>query len=309
MTPVRIAALAGLAALALALPAKAQVTTHRAEGFALERFYPADPGSRWLAGDALDFRGHKRTTLGVVLDWARKPLVLYGPAGSEIPLVSNQFYGHLGGSVALWNRVRLSLWIPVILYEGGRSFFLDDTEYAAPHGLGLGDVRLGASALAWARADGVVRLGGGLRFFIPSAGRDSYASDGTVRIEPHVNVAGDVDGFTYAARLGVQIRPQSPNYAGTELGSEFLVGLAAGYQTPGRRVLVGAELLGSTVFSRGDSYFDSTASPLELLAISRLRLPRGWSLSAGIGPGLTRALGTPRFRCLFGAEWFFPRAE
>lgn len=297
-----------LLALVFAPEAGAQVQTHPAERFALDRFYPAEPGSTWLVGDSLHYEGHKRIALALVLDFARKPLVLYGPAGSETSLVGAQLYAHLGCSVLLFDRFRLALSIPLILYQDGSTFYVDDIEYVGPHGLGVGDVRVAADGLIWKRADGTVRLAGGLRFFIPSAGRDSYASDGAVRLEPHLAVAGDAGPFTYAGRLGVQYRARSPVFAGAALGSEFLLDASAGYQTPGRRLLLGAELYGSTVFTEGVSYLGKATSPLELLLMARLRMPGGWAASVGFAPGLTRALGSPRFRTLASVEWSYPSA-
>ncbi len=295
-----------LVTLVLTAPARAQVQTHPADRFALNGFYPAAPGSTWLVADSLHYEGHKQVTLALVLDWARKPLVLYGPAGSETGLVSDQLYAYLGGSILLFDRFRFALSIPVILYQNGSTFYVDDTEYVAPHGLDMGDIRASTDGIIWRRSDGVVRLAGGLRFFIPSAGRDSYASDGAVRLEPCLAVAGDVGPFTYAGRLGVQYRAHSTTFAGAGLGSQFLLDAAAGYQSLDRRLLVGVEIYGSTVFSKGESYFATATSPLELLLMARWRLPRGWAASLGFAPGLTRALGTPRFRTLASVEWAYP---
>ena len=63
----------------LAVPAYAQTTTQ--SGFALNRFDPSERGSDWFALESLDLRGHNRWAVGVVGDWAYKPLVLYDSAG------------------------------------------------------------------------------------------------------------------------------------------------------------------------------------------------------------------------------------
>jgi len=65
----------------LAVPAYAQTTTQ--SGFALNRFDPSERGSDWFALESLDLRGHNRWAVGVVGDWAYKPLVLYDSAGDE----------------------------------------------------------------------------------------------------------------------------------------------------------------------------------------------------------------------------------
>ncbi|MEN9799746.1 MAG: hypothetical protein RL653_3443, partial [Pseudomonadota bacterium] len=54
-----------------------------APGFAVTRFEPAERGAGWLVQDDLNFAGHVAPTLGVVADYAYKPLVVYRDDGSE----------------------------------------------------------------------------------------------------------------------------------------------------------------------------------------------------------------------------------
>src|SRR4051812_42599960 len=105
-----VGTLAGAPLLASSSPAEAQV----AAGFALNRFEPSETGSEWFVNDTLDIRGNFRPALGVVADLAYKPYVLVNPDGSEnTSIVTDQFFLHFGGSLVLFDRLRLGVNVPV----------------------------------------------------------------------------------------------------------------------------------------------------------------------------------------------------
>jgi hypothetical protein len=286
----------------VAAPATAQVQTHRESGLALDRFRPASPGSEWLVCDALQYQGDTRVVTALLLDWAHKPLVLYGPGSSELALIANQVYAHLGASLMLSDRFRLSISVPLVLVQNGTSFIVDDREYVAPSRLDAGDIRLGADAIVWAPGGRAPRVGGGAAFFIPSGSRESFSGDRAFRADGNVALAGEVGALAYAGRFAAEYHRNS-DFAGAPFGSALQLALAVGYHTPVRPLFVGVETYGSTVVSRDHGYFGRLTSPLEAIAMARLRLPRGWAIHAGAGPGLSRGLGTPRFRVVAGVEW------
>ena len=96
-------ALASLLALAASLSAfSAQAQTKG--GFALDRFDPSERGSDWFALESLDLRGNGRMALGVVGEWAYKPLVIYDENGDEVTaVVEHQVFAHVGGAVNLFD--------------------------------------------------------------------------------------------------------------------------------------------------------------------------------------------------------------
>src|SRR5262245_36132701 len=84
------------------------------EGFSINRFDVSERGSDWFVGDALDLRGPLRPSIGFVLDYANKPLVLYSDEGVErAVIVKDQFYGHIGASLVIAERLRLAVNVPV----------------------------------------------------------------------------------------------------------------------------------------------------------------------------------------------------
>src|SRR5688572_17691150 len=118
----------------------------RASGFNLNRFDPSERGSDWFVAESLDLRGHGRPALGLVADWAHKPLVIYEKAsGDELSsVVENQLVGHLGGSLNVWHRLRLGASFPLTLYQDGDGITAGGTTFAADSGTQSGDLRLGA---------------------------------------------------------------------------------------------------------------------------------------------------------------------
>src|SRR3954471_22901498 len=115
------------AACALALlgllPATARA---QSAGFAIDRFDPAERGSDWFAADSLDMRGHGRLMLGATGDFSNKPLVLYNRDGDELKdIIKHQLYVHIGGSLVLWDRLRLGVNLPILAYQRGQRGTVD----------------------------------------------------------------------------------------------------------------------------------------------------------------------------------------
>ena len=192
--------LAAGAALALAF----QTNAARAQdGFGINRFEPAERGSEWFTGDSLDFRGHLRPAAGLTLDWGHKPLVVEDQAGNETALVENQLFAHLGGSLVLWERLRLGATLPIALYQSGESAVMNGQTFTPPGEAAVGDLRLSADVRLLGAHRDVFSLAAGVRAWLPTGNRAQYTGDDAVRLGGHVRAAGEISRFVYAARLGV----------------------------------------------------------------------------------------------------------
>src|SRR4051812_44812258 len=130
-----------LAFLAL-LPSTARA---QSAGFAINRFDPAERGSDWFAADSLDLRGHGRVMLGATGDFSEKPLVLYDRDGDEQKaIIKHQLFVHVGGSVVLWERLRLGVNLPVLAFQSGQRGTVQGIPFEADDGPTVGDLRLAA---------------------------------------------------------------------------------------------------------------------------------------------------------------------
>src|SRR5215472_598585 len=246
-----------IAALALGCAMGASEGYARADvGFALDRFEPSPRGSLWFSQDSLDLRGALRPALGVVADYAYKPLVLYNPDGSErSALVRHQLFLHAGASLVVADRLRFALNLPVAAYQDGDGGSLNGVSYTSPTKPSLGDLRLDADIRLTGKYGDPFTAAFGAQLHLPTGDRSSYAGDGSVRVTPHVLAAGEVGMLAYAASLGFVIHGQSDAFAGQPLGSEIALGGAAGLLLADQRLLVGPELYGRTVVTDGDAFF------------------------------------------------------
>ena len=295
-----------LGALAVSPAARAQST-----GFAVNRFEPSDRGSDWFSLDSLDMRGRVRPALGLVGEWAYRPLVITNGDGSvRHSIVRDQAVLHIGAGLVLWDRLRLGVNVPIQVYADGHQGTLNGVTYPPPSSAtSLSDVRVGTDLRLFGEYGDAITGAIGARLWIPTGDSGSYAGDTSVRVEPRALVAGDAGIFAYAAEVGVMYRAQGGEIAGTAIGTELHFGGSAGLRLAEKKLLVGPEVFGSTVVSSGGTASNST--PVEGLLGAHYTLLSDWKLDAGVSTGLTGGVGTPVFRGLLGFTWFpaYKKAE
>ena len=276
-----------------------------APGFAINRFDPSERGSKWFALESLDLRGEARLAFGIVGDWSHKPLVLYAPDGTaRQSLIRDQVFFHVGGGIILAERLRLALNLPIAAHQQGSRGQVGTSTYVPPNQASVGDLRIGADVRLFGEYGGPITTALGVQVHVPTGNQADYTGDGKVRVVPRLLAAGDVGPFAYAVKLGVQYRALDSNFANSPIGTEFLVGAAAGLQFADKKILIGPEVYGSTVISKGDASFKKLTSPLEMLFGARITFADDFRIGAGIGPGLTRGIGTPELRVVGALEWF-----
>jgi hypothetical protein len=291
-----------------------------AQGFAVDRLYASAPGGGWFVMDDLDLHGGLGGVMSTTTEYSRMPLRVTDGV-QHLGLVSDQVVTDFGVA-ATYDRWRAYLNLDAQLFARGQC------DPSAPCTLGgyplsspsfdlgtrpdtLSDIRLGLDARLLGDARGPFRLGAGVQLLVPNGSRADYDTDGTVRAMVRALAAGDRGLFTYAAQLGVHIRPLDDAPApGSPQGSELLFGAAAGARFPVSRdgatlVVVGPEVYGETAFR---SFFATTATGLEGLLTGRLeQLPAHgakWRVKLGVGGGLDPHFGAPEWRAVVGVELF-----
>ncbi len=303
---VRGVAIASLLAFSVMLTKPSVAQT--AEGFSLNRFDSAERGSEWFAAESLDLRGHGRFAAGMVFDYAYRPLIVYDQSREreQASIVGHQMFAHVGGNVVLWERLRLGLNLPVAFYQTGDGAIVGGTNFVADDSFTVGDLRVSGDVRVLGDYAEPITLAGGIQVFAPTGSQAGYTGDGAVRVEPRVLVAGTVQQFTYSGHVGFDFRARDAGFAGSPMGSEVTLGAAAGVRVLDDRLTLGPELFGSTGVTDADAFFGRTSTPFELLFGAHLRPVKAWQFGAGVGPGLTRAFGTPTLRVLLSAEFIQP---
>lgn len=302
-----------LACAALVASACLVLASSRADaaepGFALDRFEPAERGSSWFALESLDLRGHVRPALGVVGSYQHRPLVVRAGDDVRAAIVNHVLTAHLGGAVNLWDRLRVAVNLPLVLYTEGQQGTIGTTVLAPPRDAQqIGDVRLGADVRLAGEHDGPVTVALGAQVWLPSGSPASYTGDGVLRAQPRLLAAGVIGPIAYAAKLGVTFRdPEASTFAGSPLGHELVYGAAAGFRFAGGKGVVGPELFGATNIT--DATFKTRTSPLEAILGGHYAIAHGLRAGAGIGTGLVSGYGAPAVRLVGSVEWVMDAPE
>lgn len=284
-----------------------------ATGMILDHFEPAPAGSEWFAGDSLDIQGHLRPALGIMGQWNYRPLVLVEEGtGNTTPILRQTPWVRLAGSMVFWNRLRLSASVPLQFAATGSAGATSDANgfgymYSPPADkTSLGDVRVALDTrLTGERIDGFT-LALGSEFWIPTGSPTSYTSDGVWRAAPRVAMAGDLEIFTYAARVGFLYRGRQRPFGESPVGDDVFLRVAFGLRLAKDRLVIGPELLGSTDVTGDGGFFSGRATPVELLGGAHYTFAQQFRVGAGGGKGLTKAFGMPGWRALVSFEWTPP---
>jgi outer membrane protein OmpA-like peptidoglycan-associated protein len=285
-------------------PAAAQ-----SSGFALSRFDPSERGSEWFALDSLDLRGSGRLAVGVVVDGAYRPLSIYDANGDvQTEVVRHQVFAHPGASLVLWDRLRLGLSVPVVVYQDGDGGTLRGLSYAAPSTPAFGDIRLSGDVRILGEHRGPATLAAGLAVHLPTGSRDAFTSDGSVRLQPRVLLAGDIAAFSWAAKLGFTYRARDERVDDSPLGSELTFAAAAGLRLADGKVVVGPEIFGSSVVT-DDAFLKTRSTPLDGILGFHWTFAEAWRFGAGGGAGLTQGFGSPEARYMVSLEHVTPVEE
>ncbi len=318
-----VLATAGVAAaLTWGAPASAQQT---APGFGVERLYLAPAGSGWLVMDDLQMHGGLGGAMAFTTGYSHDALRIPGTGGApDLPVVKDQMFGDFGFAVT-YERFRFSFDFSMPILISGQNGTVDGVHYAAPSSqvtpgqpanppvnLGqepdtLTDARIGFDARLVGDPGGPFRLGASAQLWVPNGKRDVYETDDTYRAMFRALAAGDWPYFTYAAQLGVHVRPADDaplsNYP---RGSELLFGAAAGARLPAGEhfaFVVGPEVFGATAFS---SFLGQTTTALEGLLTARFEKKEDDGPLVRVklsgGGGLHADFGAPEWRVVLGIE-------
>lgn len=276
----------GLAlALAVMVPRAA-----RAQGdprHAVDRLEAAERGSEWFMNESLDLHGHLRPSAGYVLSFAHRSLV--EPSTDGAP-VKNEALLHVGGSLVLFERLRLAIDLPLQVYADGDDSGAPGAVTPAPEKEGgVGDLRLGADVRLLGQHRAGLAAALGVQAWAPTGQKSQWTSDGVFRARPRVLLAGDAGAFVWAAQLGVFFRSRA------EVG-----GSLAGGVRIAKALVVGPELVASTSF---DDALGKRATPLEAIVGAHWLVDGTARIGLGLGGGLTDGIGAPAWRAILGVEW------
>lgn len=287
-----VSSVLALRALAPGL-ARADEAAPRRGSFSIDRFDSTPPGDRFESVLGANIDGEELFRSGLTLEYANAPLVV-----RQATVVEHQLVLHPAVSLAVWERVLMTVALPIVLVnQGGRRELAGavPVTVAAPNEASVGNILLGARVRLVGTPHDEVEIAAGGQFWLPTGRPEELTGDLRLRAMPYASASGAWRRLAYASHVGVLFQ-RSRNFVDVHLGPELRFGLAAAALLGDGRAQLGPELAASVPFSDGAGAAVSLAS-VELLATGRLRIG-DMVLGAGFGPGLVRGVGTPRFRGL-----------
>ncbi len=281
--------------------------------FSASRFRPAPGPLNYLGTDGSSVGGDMLPSFGFILDYAHRPLTLYGATcdpmdatdcettGAELHLVENMIQGHIMGSFSIADRVQIGLVLPMG-YVSGQGIEVDIDGMRRTIGgvetFTLGDPQLSVKARIF--GDGRDGIGLAARYWLTFPVAHAIAP-GSFMGDPSVTTGGEfiaefgIGGFHAAANIGGYWREKQVLLS-TEGTSLLTYRVAAGYDIT-ELVTVFAELDGASSFST-----QATENPLEGRLTGQLR-QGDFNFLVGAGTGFVSGIGVPMVRVFGGLTW------
>lgn len=297
--------MAGAASAAIvACPTLNAAAQTKVEGFALNQLEPAPAGDTFFGVPSAGVGGHIIPRAMVMFDYAHRPLRFRTDAG-ETPIVASQGFLRVDASLALWDRLQLSVDMPFALVQSGEDPRIPGIDFHPPSSAAVGDLRFGLRGRLAGGDRDPIQVGLGSYLFLPTGSTDGYTGEGSVRGRFQALLGGRVGastGFVWSAAGGVELRGGSRPH-------QLVFGAGAGLMIGGDLLQIGPELYGATdlggePLTAGTSGITATSQThLELLGGVKLRVLGGLVFGAAAGPGLSSAAGTPELRAVGTIGW------
>jgi outer membrane protein OmpA-like peptidoglycan-associated protein len=307
--PALIAATATAAiSVASARPADAQ---EPAGGFSLNQFEPTPAGDALFGVPSPSASGSLVPRVMAVFDYAHRPVRL---AGSDDAVVSAQGYVRLDASLALWDRLLVSVDFPLAVVQDGDDPDLAGFDFVRPTAPQVGDLRFGLRARLFGEDPGPIQLGLGGYLFVPTGSETEYTGEGAVRGAPHVVLGGRIGlsssvGLVWSVMGGAEL-------TGSDNPQTITFGGGAGLLLGGDLLQIGPELYGSAplggelrLATIGAELPTKASTNAEVIVGAKLRVLGGLVLGAAAGPGILQGVGTPTVRAIGTIGWAPPASS
>jgi len=304
-----------IVAAVVAGDARAQEDVRQKPAISVERFTPPPGQAAYLGADDPDTLPCGVWAFGASLSYAARPIVLrdYRSGVLATVPVAWRLGLELGGAVGFGERWQVGAALPVLLQDGDRL-----------RGIGLSEKKLDRAAFGDARVYGKARLAGApgdlgiaaaasVVVVLPTGDDGDFAGEQGTVVEWRIAGGWRAERWAIAANAGARFRseevvllsPSRPN------GNELIGALAGEVAVPVVGSLIGGDdrvwAIGEVEAVLGDSIGGASVrgpSPVEARWGVRARVSEGWSVSAGMGAGLTPAeVGSPAWRVMAMATY------
>ncbi|HRI72287.1 MAG TPA: OmpA family protein, partial [Polyangium sp.] len=181
---------------------------------------------------------------------------------------------------------------PVALQQSGENPGRGAQSFVSPAGVQFGDLRLSARVRLFGEYNDAFQLALGGSLWLPTGAGNSFVSDGKVRGMPYVIAGGRGRQFVWSFLGGMEFRP-TQQFASVAQGSMVRLGAGVGILLgESKQFQIGPEVNAALTVED----VTTRTSNLEALMDVRYRFVRDFEVGLGVGPGLSRGIGTPDVR-------------
>jgi OmpA-OmpF porin, OOP family len=299
------AVLAAALSLLAASPRTARADT-KLQGFSMDRFEPAPAGDAFFGVPGPSAAGHLVPRAALMFDYGARPFYVT-LAGQKEPtnIVAAQGFLRVDASLALWDRLLVSVDMPVAVVNAGQDPKIPGVDLHPPSGAAAGDLRIGFRGRIFGADRSPLQAGIGAALFAPTGSPDAYTGDGGLRGALQLSLGGrigDAVGFVWSASGGAMLRPPGQPHL-------FTFGGGAAITLAHERVQLGPELYGTTQLTGGPLVIPGTnikassTTTLEVLLGLKVHVWRDLVIGAAAGPVPTQSVGSPNFRAVGLLGW------
>jgi outer membrane protein OmpA-like peptidoglycan-associated protein len=291
---------AALAAACCASPSSALAQQTKVQGFALDAFDPSVPVDAFFGVPSPAIGGHLEVRGTAMFDFSSHPFNYRNNiTGMTTHVVGSQGLLRVDASLALWDRLLVSVDVPFALVNSGSDPKDPKFDFHPPSGPAMGDVRVGLRGRIWGEFRDPFQIGVSANLYAPSGSAAAYMGEGHVRGAFQLLLGGRAGGFVWSAAGGTTLRATEAPLA--------TFGGGVGWVFGDDRVQIGPEAYGSVAIGgpRHALPFTNLGSPaeIEILGGARVRLVGGLYLGAAAGTGPIAAIDSPAFRFLGSISW------
>lgn len=298
--PGRLAALALLVGVYVSPSALGQ-----AAALDVNRFHPALGSARLLTVARADVGEPSELVAQLFLHYADLPLAYtYGNriAGA---LVRDRFTADLALSYSLFERLQLSLSLPVTLQQGGDAITYSDVETGLPRSLppvvarGVEDLRLGVKGRFWNNER--FGLGGAAEVAAPTGNVSGYLGSSTATGTVDLLAHATWPRVAVALNVGWRWAAAEQQLLNVRAGSGLRYGAGVDVEVY-RHAGIPFHLIGEVYGLVHSSFASAASSPAEAMLAGKAQV-RDWSFFLGAGTGLNAGYGEPRVRVVAGLAY------
>ncbi|MBK9264295.1 MAG: thrombospondin type 3 repeat-containing protein [Polyangiaceae bacterium] len=283
------------------------------DGIRIDQLQPASPDSPFLRALGAHEKGINTIefAFGASLDYGTGLLKAVsvdaaGVENVEASTVQNALLAHIGASITPLPWLVVDLALPVGLYVGGDipEQLINDGRYGVDFNpvsaFGVGDLRAGVHfrAVDTKTMDFIV----GARFWAPMGTKEAFLSDGAIRAEVDIAIAGERNALRYGCTASISPLMFIGRVDGFPHDGDRAALACAGQYRLGSRFWLGFEPT-LAVFTQEQTALNTASQDhpttidimIEPLISARLALG-GLQIGASAGPGFGWAAGAPSFR-------------